>query len=185
MNFFIIHGVYANPDANWFPWLKKELENRSYKCIIPKFPTPLDQSLESWLRIFSQYENKINEETILIGHSLGAAFILDYLEKTNKRIKAAFLVAGFFKRLNSPYDEVNKTFVDKNFDWNKIKNNCNKFFVISSDNDEYIPLDMGKELAKNLDGELKIIRDGEHLNAKSGFTNFPFLLEMILNFNNN
>ena len=46
MNFFIIHGIYATPEANWFPWLKKELESRGNEVIVPKFPTPLDQSLE-------------------------------------------------------------------------------------------------------------------------------------------
>ncbi len=35
MNFFIIHGVYANPEANWFPWLKKELKwALSWACLI-------------------------------------------------------------------------------------------------------------------------------------------------------
>ena len=180
MNFFIIHGVYANPDANWFPWLKSELKSRNFEVIVPKFPTPFDQSLESWLRIIEKYENKINQETIMIGHSLGAAFILNYLEQSNKKIKAALLVAGFFKILNTPYDELNKTFIDKSFNWKKIKNNCNRFFVFGSDNDEYISLDITKELAKTLDAELKIIHDGGHLNKKARFEKFPFLLETIM-----
>jgi len=121
----------------------------------------------------------------MIGHSLGAAFILNYLEQTSKKIKAAFLVAGFHKLLNIPYDEINKTFVGKEFDWDKIKNNCGRFFVIASDNDEYIPLKMGKELAKILDAKLTIIRNGGHINKKSGFDKFPMLLESILKFNNN
>jgi len=180
MNFFIIHGVYANPDSNWFPWLKKELEAQGYEVIVPKFPTPLDQSLESWFRVFSQYENKVNEETVLIGHSLGAAFVLKYLEKANKKIKAGFLVAGFHKLLGSHYDEINKTFVDKEFDWDKIKNNCGKFFVIASDNDAYISLDISKVLANNLNAELKIIHNGGHLNKKAGYDKFPELLNLIL-----
>ena len=179
MNFFIIHGVYANPEANWFPWLKKELESRNYEVVIPKFPTPLDQSLESWTRVFSNYENRINEETIMVGHSLGAAFVLDYLEKTNKKIKAAYLVAGFFKLLNSPYDQVNKSFVDKKFDWQKIKSSCNKFFVFCSDNDQFISMSVTKELVKNLDAELEIIHNGGHLNKQSGFDRLPILLESI------
>ena len=180
MNFFIIHGVYANPEANWFPWLKKELENKGYEVIVPKFPTPLDQSLESWLRIIEKYEDKINKETVFIGHSLGATFILNYLEQNNKRIKAAFLVAGFHKPLGSPYDKLNITFLNKKFDWKKIKNHSNKFIVFGSDNDEYISLDITKEIAKNLDAELKIVHNGGHLNKKAGFERFPFLLDCIL-----
>lgn len=180
MNFFIIHGVYANPEANWFPWLKKELENRSYEVIVPKFPTPFDQSLESWLRTIAKYESKINEETVLIGHSLGAAFILNYVEQKNKKIKAAFLVAGFHKQLGIEYDEINKTFIDKKFDWKKIKNNCNKFFVFASDNDPYITLEITKELAKILDAKLTIIHNGGHLNKQAGFDKFPMLFDLIL-----
>lgn len=184
MNFFIIHGVYANPDANWFPWLKAELEKKGFEVIVPKFPTPLDQSLESWFRVFSQYENKINEETVMIGHSLGAAFILNYIEKTNKKIKAAFFVAGFHKPLGIQYDELNKSFVDKEFDWSKIKRNCEKFFVIASDNDEYISLDVSKESAKNLNAELTIVHNGRHLNKEAGYDKFLLLLNLISKFNN-
>lgn len=180
MNFFIIHGVYANPEANWFPWLKKELEAQGYEVIVPKFPTPLDQSLESWFRVISQYENKISEETILIGHSLGAAFILTYLERTNKKIKAAILAAGFHKLLGSQYDEINKTFVDKQFDWEKIKQSCGKFFVFASNNDSYIPLEIGQDLAKNLNAELNIVSNGGHLNKEAGYDDFPLLLKTII-----
>ena len=180
MNFIIIHGVYSNPEENWFPWLKKQLEGMSYEVIVPKFPTPLDQSLESWTRAFSQYESKINEETVLIGHSLGAAFILNYLEKTSKKIKAAILVSGFHKLLGSQYDEINKTFVDKQFNWDKIKSSCGRFFIFAGDNDEYISLEVSNELAKNLNAEMNIVHDGGHLNKKAGYDDFSLLLETII-----
>lgn len=180
MNFFIIHGVFGNPEENWFPWLKKELEGQGYEVTVPKFPTPLDQSLESWTRTFSKYEDKVNEETVLIGHSLGASFILNYLEKTNKKIKAAILVAAFHKQLGIQYDEINKTFVGKQFNWEKIKQSCNKFFVFNSDNDPWIPLETAQDLAKNLDAELSIVHDGGHLNKKAGYEDFPLLLETIM-----
>ncbi len=180
MNFIIIHGVYSNPDDNWFPWLKAELEKRGFEVIVPKFPTPLDQSLESWNRVFSNYEGKINEETVVIGHSLGAAFILNYLEKTNKKIKAAILVSGFHKLLGGSYDEVNKTFVDKQFNWEKIKNSCGRFFAFASGNDEYIPFEVTEELTKNLNAEFNFVPDGGHLNKKAGYDTFPLLLECII-----
>jgi len=180
MNFIIIHGIYGHPEENWFPWLKKQLESMSYEAIVPKFPTPIDQSLESWLRVFSNYEDKINEETVLIGHSLGAAFILNYLERTNKKIKAAILAAGYHKVLENQFKELNKTFVDKEFNWEKIKSSCGRFFVFASDNDEYIPLEIGEELAKSLNAEFNMVHDGGHLNAKAGYDEFPLLLETII-----
>ena len=180
MNFAIIHGVYANPESNWFSWLKKALEQGGYEVIVPKMPTPVGQTLDAWLRVFLEVENKINEETVLIGHSLGAAFILSWLEQTQKKVKAAYLVAGFFQLLNSPYDEINKTFVEKQFNWEKIKSNCGKFFVIASDNDQYISLDISRQLSENVNGLLEIVHDGGHLNKEAGYEEFPLLFDSIL-----
>ncbi len=180
MNFIIIHGVYSNPDDNWFPWLKKQLEGMGYEVVVPKFPTPLNQSLESWTKVLSQYEDKINEETVLIGHSLGASFILNYLENTHKKIRAAILVSGFHKLLGSSYDELNKTFVDREFNWEKIKSSCGKFFVFASDNDEYVSLEVSSELSNKLGAELNIVHDGGHLNKKAGYDDFHLLLETIV-----
>ena len=61
----------------------------------------------------------------------------------------------------------------------KIKGNCEKFFVISSDNDPYIPLEINKELARLVNAELKIIHNGGHLNKKAGYGKFPELLDFI------
>ena len=179
MNFFIIHGIYGHPEENWFPWLKRELKAKGYEVIVPKFPTPIGQSLESWMQVLKKYEDKINEDTVMIGHSLGAAFILNYLEQANKEIRAAFLVAGYHEVLENQFKELNKTFVDKKFNWNMIIENCEKFIVIGSDNDEYIPIETTRQLAVLLDAELHIIKNGGHLNTKAGYDKFPQLLELI------
>lgn len=179
MNFFIIHGAYGNPEKNWFPWLKKELEKKGHEVIIPKFPTPIGQSLEGWLRVLNKYENRISADTAMIGHSLGVPFILNYLEQTDKEIRAAVFVAGYHHVLENRFKEMNKTFVDKKFNWNKIIENCEKFVVVGSDNDEYIPIETTRQLAVLLDAEPHIIKNGGHLNSKAGFDEFPELLELI------
>lgn len=179
MNFFIIHGIYGHPEENWFPWLKKQLEDEGYEVIVPKFPTPIGQSLESWLEVLKKHEGSINSETMMIGHSLGAAFILNYLEQTAKEIKATFLVAGYHELLDDKFKELNKSFVGKKFDWSRIIENCGRFVVIGSDKDEYIPMEITRQLALLLDAELHIVHNGGHLNADAGYKRFPFLLEII------
>lgn len=181
-NVIIIHGTEGNPEMNWFPWLKTELEKLECKVFIPKFPTPENQSLENWLAVFKDYEQYLDENSIIVGHSLGPAFLLSVLENLNHRIKAAFFVSGFVGLLNSlEFNELNKTFVVKSFDWNKIKNNCKKFYVINSDNDPYVPIEKGKELAENLDTELIILKNAGHINQEFGYTKLDFLLEKIKN----
>lgn len=179
MNFFIFHGIYGHPEENWFPWLKEELENNGYEVIVPKFPTPIGQSLENWMNVLKKYEDKINADTVMIGHSLGAAFILNYLEQADREIKAAILVSGYHEILENQFKELNKTFVGKKFNWNKIIENCGHFIVIGSDNDEYIPIETTRQLAVLLDAELQIIHNGGHLNKKAGYEKFPLLLEII------
>jgi len=177
---FIIHGAYGHPNENWFPWLKEELEKRKIKVYIPKFPTPQGQTLENWFKIFREYMNILDEKTIMVGHSLGPAFILNILERSEKRIKAAFLVAPFIGLLNNPiFDAINKTFVDKEFDWDKIRNNCKKFYVYSSDNDPYVPLEKGIFIANKLNAKFTIVNGAGHFNEASGYVKFELLLKDI------
>jgi len=179
INIFIIHRSYGGPDENWFPWLKSELEKLGCRVFVPKFPTPENQSLENWLKVFDDYKQHLDKNSIVVGHSLGPAFLLSVLEKLDKPIKAAFFVAGFTGLLNHPIDELNKSFVDKSFDWQKIKQNCKKFYVFHSDNDPYVPLEKGKELANNLDIDLIFVKNAGHFNKDSGYTKFDLLLEKI------
>ena len=39
-NVIIIHGTEGYPEENWFPWLKKNLEERGYNVTVPQFPSP-------------------------------------------------------------------------------------------------------------------------------------------------
>jgi len=182
--YFIIHGSYGNPKENWFPWLRKELEKGKKNTVfVPKFPTPENQSLDNWMKTFDEsYLSKVDEDTIFIGHSLGPAFILSVLEKIDlsKPIRACFFVSGFLGLLgNKEFDDVNKTFTDKKFDWNKIKKNCEKFYVFHSDNDPYVSLEKAKELAKKLNTKIILVKNAGHFNKSSGYIKFELLLEKI------
>ncbi len=180
MNVIIIHGSFGSPKENCFPWLKEELEKLGCKVFVPKFPTPEGQSLQNWLKVFEEYKQYLNEDTVLVGHSLGPAFILNILEELNKPVKTAIFVAGFVGNLNNPkFDEMNKTFTEKEFDWDKIRKNCQSFFVFYSDNDPFVPKERALELARNLGAEAELVRGAGHFNEAAGYTKFPLLLEKI------
>ena len=130
MNAFIIHGSFGTPQENWFPWLRGELEKEGCSVFVPRFPTPQNQSLESWLKAFEKYRQHLGKDSVLVGHSLGPAFILNLLETTKKPVKACFFVAGFVGSLGNPkFDDLNSTFEAKELKWENIKKNCNRFFV--------------------------------------------------------
>lgn len=180
INIFIIHGSYGNPKENWFPWLKSELEKLDCRVFVPKFPTPKNQSLENWNKIFDNYKQELNENSIVVGHSLGPAFLLNIIEELDKPIKAAFFVSGFLDLLGNPdFDNINKSFIEKSFDWRKIKQNCPKFFVFHSDNDPYVPIEQAEKLAKNLGVDVILIKNAGHFNEKAGYSKFDLILDKI------
>lgn len=113
---FIIHGTGGSPEDNWFPWLKNELLKSGCRVFVPKFPTPEGQSLQNWREVFRMYRRLLGEDSVVVGHSLGVAFLLDIIESLEKPIRAAFLVAGFTNPLDNPdFDPLNKTFVERKF----------------------------------------------------------------------
>src|SRR3989338_4423087 len=159
---FIIHGTGGHPGENWIPWLRKELEDNGCTVIVPRFPTPIGQSLDNWLKVFEKYKSDLDSETIIIGHSVGVAFILNVLEmhelnntsqetkkSEQKQVKAAYLVSGFTGTLNNPtFDLVVGSFANREFDWQKIRKNCAKFHIFHSDNDPFVNINKAHELAK-------------------------------------
>ena len=180
-NVIIIHGAYGNPSENWFPQLKEELEKEGHRVFVPHFPTPENQNLGSWLEVFEGYKKYFNKDSIVVGHSLGPAFLSNVLERSEKPIRAAFFVAGFIGELNNypEINKINKTIADRKFDWKTIKKNCQKLDVFQSDNDPYVPIEKGKELAKHLDTEIKLVENAGHFNEDSGYVKFELLLENI------
>jgi uncharacterized protein len=175
---FLFHGSNGNPKNHWFPWLKEELEKRGAEVFTPQFPIGKEgQTLSNWLEALKPFEERL-EGSILIGHSLGCPFILNVLNTLNVNIKAAFLVAGFEGKIEAKEPNLND-FSDKDFDWDKIKAKCKKFYEIHSDNDPYVSLELSERLANKLNAEVVLVKNGGHFQSKSGFDNFELLLEKV------
>jgi predicted alpha/beta hydrolase family esterase len=178
MKVMIIHGSFGNPNEKWFPWLREQLEARDTTVFVPQFPSPPQQDLASWREAFAAYTELMDEDIIFVGHSLGPAFILSLLERAQRPIHACVFASGFVELLgNEKFDAVNRTFVEKTFDWKKIKENCGKFIILHGEDDPYVPLTAAQYLAKNVDTEVIVIPNGGHLNASAGFSAFPQLMK--------
>lgn len=179
-NIFIIHGAFGNPGENWIPWLKVKLEKLGNEVFVPQFPTPENQTLDNWKNVFSGYEAYLDKHTVVVGHSLGPAFLLSVLEDLDEPIKASFFVAGFISLLNNPtFDEINKTFIEKSFDWEIIKQNCGRFYLFHSDNDPYVPTSEADKLSDKLGVESVLVKNAGHFNEQAGFMKFDLLLDRI------
>jgi predicted alpha/beta hydrolase family esterase len=181
-NVFIFHGTEGHPKENWFPWLKEELEAKGYNVIVPQFPSPpvIPAKIAEWFDVLKNYEQYIDEETVFVGHSLGGIFTLRVLEKLDHPVKAAIFVGapiGVRPILN--YDR-DSGFSGFDFNWENVKNKAKNFAVYQSDDDPYVGLDNGKELARYLGIELSFIPNAGHFNEKAGYVKFEDLRDKLL-----
>ena len=123
-----------------------------------------------------------DKETVIVAHSMSPMAVCHYLNKYNAKISAAFFVSGFtdYDLDIEPYKTVNHRFFDENFNWEKLKKNCPKIICFAGDNDPYLPQDALKRFAKLCRAKkFVVVPNGGHLNAESGYTTFPLLLETI------
>lgn len=173
-NAIILHGTGCYPESYWYPYIKTNLEKKGYQVWAPALPNPEKAILSDWLP-FVLKSGKINQNTVLIGHSAGATLILSILENIEFKIKQAILVAGFL--------ELDSKILQESYNWEKIKNNVENIIFINSDNDPWGADDkQGRKMFDQLGGTL-IIRHGEgHMGSSSynqAYKEFPFLLKLI------
>jgi predicted alpha/beta hydrolase family esterase len=180
-NVIIVHGAYGYPEENWFAWLKNNLEKEEITCSVPQLPTPQNQHLRTWLADFEQaVGEEINERTILIGHSLGAAFILRWLEQYHGVIFSAILVGAFIGSVNDErFDKINHSFFEKPFDWCAIRKRSRYFISYYGTQDQYVAREQYDWIAEKLNAKKIIVSEAGHFNQASGYTEFPHLLNAI------
>ena len=179
----VLHGTHGGPDTNWFPWLHSALEAQELEVVRPRLPTPQGQSLTAWLDAYDRAVGLLPPvPTVLVGHSLGAAFALRLVERAAHPVMGLFLAAGFVGALGLPdYDPINASFFATPFDWASIRARKGRACRCwAGDDDPYVPLARSREMADHLGVELETVPGGGHLNAETGFTAFPQLRDAIL-----
>lgn len=178
-NLFIIHGTEGYPEENWFPWLGEKFQELGYEVFVPQFPTPKNQDPEHWFEVFKNYEKHLNVDTIIIAHSGGCAFLLRLLEIIAIKIKAAVFVAPPIGIMPIKYYEADRPFIEKPFNWKKIRCSANNFLVFHSEDDQLICIGNGEKVANELGVGLIRLKDAGHFNAKAGYTKFDLLFEKL------
>ena len=127
----------------WKDSLRKELGNR-FDVLLPKMPNAMNSNYSEWEILFKKIACLLNDNVILIGHSLGGVFLAKYLSENKfpKKILASILIAP-------PYDEkdikepVCDFVISNNLD--KFKKQGGKIFIYQSEDDPVVPyVDLGK-----------------------------------------
>ncbi len=186
-NCIIIHGCpkniekAKNPetrtyDKHWIPWTKEKLTEKGIKIETPLMPEPWKPDYEKFKREFEKYE--VTEDTILIGHSCGCAFLVRWLGETKQKISKLILVAPW--KVFDKEDKFREAFYTYPID-ETVKDRVEKIVMFTADDEE----DEGKESLAIFHNALggKIIElegRGHYTMSGMGTTEFPELLEVIL-----
>lgn len=177
-NYIILHGSFGSKDGNWFPWLKKQLEDKNYKVDVPQMPVGVgNQNYENWSKELDKL--LLNENTIIVAHSIAPVFVCKYLINNKIKVKKLIFVCGFnnYLGIDPDFDAVNEPMFLNNLE--NIKNYCNDIVCFYSDNDPYVKFDVEKDFANTISNEQHIIKNGGHINAESGYTEFKEILEYL------
>lgn len=172
-NYIILHGSFGSKDGNWFPWLKEQLQGKD--VVVPQMPVGVGiQNYTSWEEEFKKLP--VTENTTIIAHSIAPIFICKYLITNKISVKKLIFVCGFnnYLGIDPDFDSVNESMYIDNYQ--DIKKYCSNIVCYYSDNDPYVKFEVEKEFADTISTKQYIIKDGGHINAESGYTEFKEIL---------
>ena len=182
---FIIHRWLGDPKKDWYPWLKKELEDRGFEVYVPELPDTNNPRIYNWIPAISEVVKNPDEETYFVGHSVGCQAIARYLETLPQEVKigGVVFVAGFFKRLVGLEPEDHATadhWLKAPIDFKKVKTHLRKSVAIFSDNDPWVSLDNQDDFREKLGSEIIVEHNMKHFTDKE----LPLVLDAVLKVSN-
>ena len=153
----IFHGTGGSPEYCWYRWLQQRLTERGYQVEVPHLPGINTEPIITFLPTVLA-AHPVDDDTVLVGHSGGAALLLAMLEELDVTVPMAVLVAGYSTPPNTEEEPVLKT----GYDWSRIRSHVEDIYFINSAADPYGCDDrQGRALFDRLGGT-QIIRPEGH-----------------------
>ncbi|KKU91280.1 MAG: hypothetical protein UY23_C0002G0019 [Candidatus Jorgensenbacteria bacterium GW2011_GWA1_48_11] len=141
--------VPAESNKHWLPWLQKQLILKGILAQAPELPEPYKPNYEKWQSVFEQF--KIDKNTMLIGHSCGAGFLVRWLSEHKTKVGKVALVAPWI----DPDRTSKMSFFNFRIDPDLIKRTGGLTIFVSK-NDYRDIVESAKKLKNTLKGHLKI-----------------------------
>lgn len=167
-------------DKHWIPWIKKELIKCGVKTETPLMPNPWEPDYETFKKEFEKQD--ISENTILIGHSCGCAFLVRWLGESKQKIKKLILVAPW--KIADEEDGFRPAFYNYPID-ETIKSRINEIVMFTADDEEEAGKESLQIFYQVLGGRIIELKGrGHYTLGDMGTEEFPELLETIIHFDN-
>ncbi|KKU15578.1 MAG: hypothetical protein UX21_C0001G0002 [Microgenomates group bacterium GW2011_GWC2_45_8] len=172
----ILHSWFSHPEDNWYPWLKSELEKKGYEVWAPELPTMPTKApdMETMLK-FVIGKNFVDENTTVIGHSLGSVLTLRLAERV--KFAKGILIAGWdYNDLTPEHQGFWQTMMNHV----QIKKNVPERVTLISDNDPYVTKIIAHEMAARLGAiAVDVGAKGHFLSKDDGVSEVPEILEFV------
>jgi uncharacterized protein len=181
MNCIIVHGSPDDEEdksynKHWIPWIKNRLSEKNINVSAPLMPEPWKPNYFSWKKEFDKLD--VNENSILIGHSSGCAFLVRWLGDTKKKVKKLILVAPW--KVAYRKDGSDKEFYGHKID-SSIKSNIRKLIIFTSNDEESDGKKSVIIFHGALGGKVIELKKRGHYDLESmGTEEFPELLREVL-----
>ncbi|MBI2055129.1 MAG: alpha/beta hydrolase [Candidatus Sungbacteria bacterium] len=162
-------------DKHWIPWVKKNLTALGVKTETPLMPNPWAPDYDAFKREFEKLE--VLENTILIGHSCGCAFLVRWLGESKKKIKKLILVAPW--KIADKEDKFRPAFYNYQID-ETIKSRVGDIVMFTADDEEEAGKESVQIFHKTLGGKIIELKGRGHYTLDDmGTEGFPELLSEI------
>lgn len=140
----IVHRWSGSPEGDWYPWLKSSLETQGYTVTVPTIPDADHPTIDAWQTSLTAAVGALDEELVLVGHSIGCQAVLRYLASVQSDTKIAnvVLVAPWLRLagLEGPQEvAVAEPWLKTPIAWDVVRAHAPNATLIFSDNDEYVP----------------------------------------------
>lgn len=184
----IVHGMpdeeeYYSSDypsasnSHWLPWLQKQLLMKNVSAVAIEIPNSYLPDYQVWKRELERFD--ITPETILVGHSCGAGFLVRWLsENKNINVGKVVLVAPWLD-LEKSLGEGND-FFDFSMDEKLVSRTAGVTIFNSDDDDDSIQVSVQKILESISDIKLVSFHAYGHFCSSDMHTiEFPQLLDEV------
>ncbi|KKS72247.1 MAG: Leucine-tRNA ligase [Candidatus Magasanikbacteria bacterium GW2011_GWE2_42_7] len=129
--YVFIHGYGGNAEANFFPWLKKQLEEKGHTVVALDLPNTDKPNVKEQAE-FLKKQVTFDEHTVIIAHSLGGPVAFRILEALEIPISKLILADSVLRPEFNDGERLDVTASDSFvFDFEKIAANADAISIIS------------------------------------------------------
>ena len=180
---YIVHCWDGTKDDGWYPWLDEKITSENNKVFRFNMPNTANPKIDEWVSFLDQQIDNLDENTYLVGHSIGCQTILRYLQsKDVTKIGGVLLVAPWLDLLDYAIEDEEShdtamPWLTEKIDFEKVKKFTNNIHCIFSDNDYFVSIDQKDKFEKLLGAKTLVVSGKGHISGEDGVNELDEILD--------